>query len=281
MTIWLGTMNKPKPSQINHKFNFNKDVVKNQRGTKNGYTYDPVFGTFKCKQRTSPVDIEKKLLQDYGSDICVVGVDEAGRGAWAGPMSLGFCVLPIDDYLNDDELRGALCGVRDSKQISSDARRRLFHVVRDIASFSAAWYVPVNDIDNIGLSVATKQVINDVTDIIAKLMGKKIYYLLDHGISHNLDNNKNVVGYQDITKGETVSLSIASASIIAKHERDTLMMEIDDLFSVDWMFSNHKGYGTKTHKNILDKYGPIKGVHRMSFKPVKRALKNGSPLSVL
>jgi len=179
------------------------------------------------------------------------GIDEAGRGAWAGPVMAGAVIFP-----NDPRLRLTLAGVRDSKQMTPRQRERW---VLEIKSAALAWSVGVAsaaEIDEIGILPANRLA---MTRAIQGLSLTPEYHLFD--FIHWKDCP--YLG-QRLVKGETQSLSIAAASVLAKTTRDALMRELDGQFP-GYEFWRHKGYGTKIHQTAIAKLG-LSPIHRKSFK---------------
>jgi ribonuclease HII len=183
----------------------------------------------------------------------VAGVDEAGRGPLSGPVVAAAVVLP-PSYKNDE--------IRDSKQLSPKKRERLYQIIND-------------DALSVGLGVVESSVIDSINILQATLMAMEaavtnlslaVDYLLIDGI-----NNINVpIPQQAIRKGDSLSISIASASIIAKVSRDKIM-EIYHRQFPQYNFLKNKGYGTLEHRKAIKKYGCCK-IHRRSFKRVKEYL---------
>jgi ribonuclease HII len=179
------------------------------------------------------------------------GIDEAGRGAWAGPLMAGAVILP-----NNSQLRLTLAGVRDSKQMTPRQRE---HWALEIKSVALAWSVGTAsavEIDEIGILPANRLA------MIRAIQGLSLtpeYHLFD--FIHWKD-----CPYpgQRLVKGETQSLSIAAASVLAKTTRDALMRELDGQFP-NYGFGRHKGYGTAIHQAAIAKFG-LSPIHRKTFK---------------
>ena len=180
----------------------------------------------------------------------VAGVDEAGRGPLAGPVVAAAVILP-SGYKNNE--------IRDSKQLLPKKRERLYETIN-------------SDALSVGLGVVEPPVIDSINILQATLMAMKeaisnlsltIDYLLIDGI-----NSINVpIPQQTITRGDSLSISIAAASIIAKVSRDKIM-EIYHRQFPQYNFLKNKGYGTLEHREAIRKYGRCK-IHRRSFKGVK------------
>lgn len=193
--------------------------------------------------------------QFYNDKInLIVGVDEAGRGPLAGPVVAAAVIFPRA-YNNID--------INDSKQLSEKKREALFDVIKENAIAYGVGIVSAEMIDEINIyeatKVAMKQAINNL---------KHNYDLI---LTDAMKLDSFDVEVIDIIKGDAKALPIAAASIIAKVTRDHMMDELDKKYP-KYGFKKHKGYGTKEHMEALNKYGPIKGVHRFSYKPVEASL---------
>ncbi|NLN79870.1 MAG: ribonuclease HII [Erysipelotrichia bacterium] len=194
------------------------------------------------------------LEKDYYSDevLYIVGVDEAGRGPLAGPLVA--CALILKkDYNN--EL------INDSKKLSEKIRLLLFD---EILENSHAYYISVIDpktIDEINILNATKKAMQEALSN----LNHRIDLIFTDAVK--LDNFD--VPLYPIVKGDQKVKAIAAASIIAKVTRDNLMFELHKQYPL-YRFDLHKGYPTKLHLQLLKKYGPIKNIHRFSYKPIRR-----------
>jgi len=180
----------------------------------------------------------------------VVGIDEVGRGPWAGPLVAAAVVLPP---------KFRLPGLDDSKKLSSAERERLFErLVNNPAIQFHLSLVPPAEIDVVGLQeanhTAMRRALAGLSDspTIALIDGRRVR---DFPIPH-----------EALVKGDSLSLSIAAASVIAKVHRDRLMTESAEIFP-EYGFEKHKGYGTRFHLEQLRRYGPCP-LHRRSFRPV-------------
>ncbi len=189
----------------------------------------------------------------------VAGIDEAGRGCWAGPVTAGAVILPADA-----EILTALKGARDSKMMSPDERERMFAVITENALTWAVGEADNTEIDRVGILNATK---NAMKRALTALNPRPVHLLIDYVRLHDV-----TIPQTGIKHGDAVSLSIACASILAKVTRDRLMCETASRLYPQYGFERHKGYGTKLHREALEKYGPCP-LHRMSFKPLADDLK--------
>jgi ribonuclease HII len=184
----------------------------------------------------------------------VAGVDEAGRGACAGPLVVAAAVLPPGK-------RGEVPGLADSKLLTALARERVYaEVVRRAVSFSAVVISP-REVDRIGLHVANVQ---GMRRALAQLTVSPAYALTDGFPVPGL-----AVPGLAVWKGDRVAACIAAASVVAKVTRDRLMVALHDEWPV-YDFATHKGYCTEAHQLALDRHGPCPE-HRYSYVNVRAA----------
>ena len=185
----------------------------------------------------------------------VAGLDEAGRGAWAGPVVAGAVILPPEP----ERLLEALAGVDDSKRLTPAARDRLYDRIRMVAA-TAVGVIPARVIDEIGILNATYRAMEAA---LAALPRPPDALLIDH-IPRPLGEWEQ----KRLVRGESASLSIAAASIIAKVHRDRLLAALDEQYP-GYGFARHKGYGTKQHQRAIAELGPAP-VHRLSWGPFRQ-----------
>ena len=206
---------------------------------------------------TPTINLEQKLWkQGY---INVVGIDEAGRGPLAGPVSAGAVLINSKDQVVE--------GVRDSKKMSEKQRERVFEEIKEK---STAWGVGLAsnaEIDKFGIQKAVRIAMERALNEVKKKV-KKVDYLIVDG-----KNVSKIFGYKmdRITKGDMYHYSISAASVLAKVTRDRIMREMNIKYP-QYGFEKHVGYGTKLHIEMLKKYGPCE-IHRKSFKPVGELIK--------
>ncbi len=189
----------------------------------------------------------------------IAGLDEAGRGALAGPVVAAAVILPLDDA---DSLY-ALDEVDDSKRLTPKRREVLFSRITHHATAFAVGVIPAQTIDLIGIIPATKEAMRAA---VAQLSPPPDYLLIDGRIRLAALN----IPQQSIIRGDSQSLSIAAASIIAKVTRDRLMAELDSQYP-QYGFAQHKGYGTEMHRQAIAEFGPCPQ-HRYSFSPIRQPL---------
>ena len=188
----------------------------------------------------------------------IAGLDEAGRGSWAGPVMAGAVVLPIVR----PDLSQRLQGVRDSKQLTPRQRERLYGIIESAALAVGVGIVPPHKIDELGIVPATRQAMGLA---IAQLNPPPDFLLIDF-----LNLPELSIPQKSITRGDALSLSIAAASIVAKVTRDRLMVKMDARYP-GYGFARHKGYGTRQHRESLFCLGPSP-IHRLSFAPMRLML---------
>ena len=181
---------------------------------------------------------------------CIAGIDEAGRGPLAGPVAAAAVILPRDCYLP---------GVNDSKALSAKRRRHLSGMIKQQAISWAVAMVSPARIDEINILQATRQAMKAA---IESLSIPPDFLLID--AVHLSDIH---IKQYSMVKGDAASISIASASILAKVERDQVMQFYDQLYP-EYGFGRHKGYATRQHLQALQSYGPC-SIHRRSFEPVR------------
>lgn len=190
------------------------------------------------------LEIEDKLYSEGYNFVC--GVDEAGRGPLCGPVVAAAVILPKDEYIE---------GVNDSKKLTEKKREKLYD---DIMMKAVAVSIGISDVDvieKVNILNATKLAMKQA---IEKLSIKPDYVLIDG--NKMIDIN---IKAETVVSGDAKSESIAAASIIAKVTRDRMLIEFDKKYP-EYGFAKHKGYGTKSHIEAIQKYG-LTDIHRPSF----------------
>ena len=194
---------------------------------------------------------EKQL---WGEGFRVIaGLDEAGRGAWAGPVYAAAIALP-----NDNHVFRVLDGVRDSKQMTARQRARYEGCIKSV---SIAWGVgsaSEGEIDQLGIVPATCLAMQRAID--------ELVYPPNHLLIDYISMRDCACPQLSLPKGDCRSLSIAAASVLAKTARDAFMIAQDANYP-GYGFARHKGYGTALHRAALKELGPTP-FHRKSFKPI-------------
>ena len=179
----------------------------------------------------------------------VAGVDEAGRGPLAGPVSVAAVILPHELIIPK---------LNDSKKLSESVREELFEEIKEKAVAVSSILVDAKTIDRVNIYQAT---INGMYDAVFGLSPAPDKVLIDAMPLENLP-----MPHASIVKGDAKSASIAAASIVAKVTRDRLMRDYDALYP-QYGFAHHKGYGTREHIEAIKKYGACP-IHRMTFEPL-------------
>ncbi len=192
----------------------------------------------------------EKSLQTQGNKL-VVGVDEAGRGAWAGPVVAAAVIWP--------ERSPGNFGINDSKQLTPQMREQLFEIIMESAVAVGVGMADVKEIDQMGVGKATYLAMHRAVD---DLQVKPDFILVD-GYKVSFSQAES----QGIIKGDSKSISIAAASIVAKVTRDRFMSQLHNK-NPRYGFALHKGYGTKVHQERLAVYG-VSSLHRKSFAPIR------------
>ena len=177
--------------------------------------------------------------------VAVAGADEVGKGAWAGPLSVGVVVVPIEDRLK---------GVRDSKLLSPDRRSLMVEKIRDWAIASAVGSATASECDELGMSEAQKLAAGRALN----RLGCAPDALLADGKWNFI--NADVM----IVRGDRRSLAIAAASILAKVTRDLQMTHYAETYPW-YQFDGNKGYPSPSHQAALQVYGPSP-IHRTSWR---------------
>lgn len=182
----------------------------------------------------------------------IAGVDEAGRGPLAGPVAAACVILKSDGPF--------VKGADDSKKLSEKRREALFEEIKETSLAYGISLVDNRRIDEINILQATYEAMrNALADAIKMAEGTAPgMILVDHVHIPEIE-----IPQMSITHGDAQSVSIASASILAKVSRDRLMKEYDEKYP-EYGFAKHKGYGTKAHYEAIAQYGPSE-IHRMTF----------------
>jgi len=211
--------------------------------------YFVISGTLELMiKRTNP-NFENEQKHDGDGNKAIAGVDEVGRGSLAGPIVAAAVVFKKYEKVVLD-----LAEVNDSKILSPVKRLELDELIKTKASDFSIGIVEASEIDRYGIGSANVMAFQRALNGLKKCD----FVLIDGRRFRGLDYQ-----YMCLEKGESKSISIAAASIIAKVYRDALMQEIhDEVFRYD--FASNKGYGSKSHMQALEKFGPSK-YHRKSF----------------
>lgn len=187
----------------------------------------------------------EKRLQKEGYKL-IAGVDEAGRGPLAGPVYAAAVILPQDIRLD---------GINDSKKLSPKKREELFYEITEKAVCYSIFSVDEKKIDEINILNATHMAMNGAVNSLSK---KPDYVIIDGNSIKGMDTP-----HETIVKGDAKSISIASASILAKVARDRYITKMAEVYP-EYGFEKHKGYGTKEHTDAILKYR-VCPIHRKTF----------------
>ena len=178
---------------------------------------------------------------------CICGVDEAGRGPLAGPVCAAAVILPEGAVIE---------GLDDSKKLTDKKRERLYDVIKETAVAYSVAYGTLEEIETVNILEATYLAMNRA---IEGLNLKPDFALIDgNRVPRGIK-----IPCETIVKGDSKSMSVAAASVLAKVTRDRLMLEYDKKYP-EYNFKKHKGYGTKEHTELIKQYGPCE-IHRLSF----------------
>ena len=203
------------------------------------------------------IKLEKELWEK-GFKI-VVGIDEAGRGPLAGPVSAGAVVIQNEEQVVEK--------VRDSKKMTKKQREEAFQKIKDISTAWGIGLVDSKEIDRVGIQEAVKKAMILALVQVEGMLKKKAEYLIIDGT-----NVLPIIGYKmmRIQEGDLFHYSISAGSVLAKVQRDRIMREYSKKYP-QYGFERHVGYGTKLHMEMLEKYGPC-DIHRRCFRPVRELL---------
>ena len=180
------------------------------------------------------------------------GIDEVGRGPLVGPVVAACVILPLNYQLE---------GLTDSKKLSEKKREQFYEILKKEALSIGVGIISAEKIDEVNIYEATKLAMQDA---IKNCSIKPEYLLID---AMKLDTS---IPSNSIIKGDSKSLSIAAASVIAKVTRDRMLIELDKKYPM-YDFKHNKGYPTKKHLEAINQYGII-DLHRKSYAPVKEYL---------
>lgn len=195
----------------------------------------------------------RAFLKEQGEkNLHIAGCDEAGRGAYAGPLIAAAVILPEDIEL---------MGITDSKKISKSKHKQYSKIIMDNALAIGVGIVDPVEIDRFGVGQANKEAIQRAVE---DLPIEPAHILID-GSSQQVIKSK--IPQTQVVKGDLKSLSMASASIIAKTMRDELMKKYAEKYP-EYGWEHNAGYGTDDHRKAIDNFG-INEHHRKSFKPIK------------
>ncbi len=187
----------------------------------------------------------------------IIGIDEVGRGCWAGPLVAGAVVL-----------HSHVAGLDDSKKLTKLSRTRLATQISENADIGLGWVTPA-EVDNLGLTAAVGLAMQRAFEQLSGIHGN-----FDSGTEVIIDGNYNFLPHisnsQAIIRADGTVPAVSAASIVAKVARDTFMQQLPAKYDL-WQFANHVGYGTALHQKLLYQHG-VSDIHRRSYKPIQRLL---------
>ncbi len=187
--------------------------------------------------------------------MAILGIDEVGRGPWAGPLVVGACVL------GDAQIDG----LTDSKKLSAKKREALAPIIQEKAAVGLGW-IPAEELDRLGLSRALCKACRDAV----KQIKVPYHEIIIDGTVNFLRGTPLAGHAQVLKKADLLVPEVSAASIVAKVARDNYMYQLAEKYP-EYGFEKHVGYGTAAHKAALEKYGPCPE-HRKSFRPIAELL---------
>lgn len=217
-------------------------------GEESAFSHGPTFS------------IEKVLLEDGFS--LIAGVDEVGRGALAGPLCVGMVIYGASLIRSAG---GSIPGINDSKKLSPRQRAAGLEIIEALALCTSSILVSHRTVDRLNINGATEFALNR---LMSGISIRPDVILLDGNFSFH-----SAVPVRSILKGDAKSISIASASIVAKVHRDTIMERFDGIYP-GYSFRSNKGYGTARHLEALAGLG-LSPIHRRSYEPARSIIASG------
>ena len=198
----------------------------------------------------------------------ILGIDEVGRGPYAGPLVIGACIL--GDWQNSENAEW-IEKLTDSKKLSAKRREELYVLIKEKALATATGWVSSAEIDEIGLSEALRLATRRAVEQIQKTKVPFSEIIID-GTMNFLVGTKLEKYVSTLKKGDFLVKEISAASILAKVERDKYMVELDMVYP-KYGFGKHVGYGTTAHQKAMEEFG-LTPEHRRSFRPVREITEN-------
>jgi ribonuclease HII len=190
----------------------------------------------------------------------IAGIDEAGRGAWAGPVAAAAVIMPFNPSLTQ-----TLNQVRDSKLMTPLARQMWTPRIQEAALAWGVGFASAGEIDTLGILPATKLAALRALENLCP-----DYLITDFLVFREIDLPQTA-----LVKGDQRSLSVSAASVLAKTARDAIMRELDEMYP-GYGFSQNKGYGTRLHQEAIKNRGLCEN-HRKSFSITKHGCLNSNP----
>lgn len=198
----------------------------------------------------------------------ILGIDEVGRGPYAGPLVIGACIL--GDWQNSENTEW-IEKLTDSKKLSAKRRDELYVLIKEKALAAATGWVSSVEIDEIGLSEALRLATRRAVEQIQKTKVPFSEIIID-GTMNFLAGTKLEKYVSTLKKGDFLVKEISAASILAKVERDNYMAKLDAVYP-EYGFGKHVGYGTAAHQKAMEEFG-LTPEHRRSFRPVREIAEN-------
>lgn len=198
----------------------------------------------------------------------ILGIDEVGRGPYAGPLVIGACIL--GDWQNSENAEW-IEKLTDSKKLSAKRREELYVLIKEKALAAATGWVSSAEIDEVGLSEALRLATRRAVEQIQKTKVPFSEIIID-GTMNFLMGTKLEKYVSTLKKGDFLVKEISAASILAKVERDKYMAELDTVYP-EYGFGKHVGYGTAAHQKAMEEFG-LTPEHRRSFRPVREIAEN-------
>ena len=193
----------------------------------------------------------------------ILGIDEVGRGPYAGPLVIGACIL--GDWQNSENAEW-IEKLTDSKKLSAKRRAELYVLIKEKALATATGWVSSAEIDEVGLSEALRLATRRAVEQIQKTKVTFSEIIID-GTMNFLAGTKLEKYVSTLKKGDFLVKEISAASVLAKVERDKYMAELDTVYP-EYGFGKHVGYGTAAHQKTMEEFG-LTPEHRRSFRPVR------------
>lgn len=198
----------------------------------------------------------------------ILGIDEVGRGPYAGPLVIGACIL--GDWQNSENAEW-IEKLTDSKKLSAKRREELYVLIKEKALAAATGWVSSAEIDEIGLSEALRLATRRAVEQIQQTKVPFSEIIID-GTMNFLVGTKLEKYVSTLKKGDFLVKEISAASILAKVERDNYMAKLDAVYP-KYGFGKHVGYGTAAHQKAMEEFG-LTPEHRRSFRPVREIAEN-------
>ena len=198
----------------------------------------------------------------------ILGIDEVGRGPYAGPLVIGACIL--GDWQNSENAEW-IEKLTDSKKLSAKRREELYVLIKEKALATATGWVSSAEIDEVGLSEALRLATRRAVEQIQKTKVPFSEIIID-GTMNFLVGTKLEQYVSTLKKGDFLVKEISAASILAKVERDKYMAELDAVYP-EYGFGKHVGYGTAAHQKAMEEFD-LTPEHRRSFRPVREIAEN-------